>query len=66
MGGTPALLEASWLVGPARGASNADTGNRTPPEHSELASRSLNYEDILAEGAMILSVTLSGDVLFAS
>ena len=64
--GAPAMLEASLLAGTARRASNSDAGNRTPPEHSERASRNGNGGDILAEGAMILSVTLSGDVLFAS
>jgi hypothetical protein len=61
-----AMLEAPLLADATQGASVADAGNRTPPQELELASRSVRCGNILAEGAMILSVTLSGDVLFAS
>ena len=63
---TLAMLEASLLADATQGPSVADAENRTPPQEWELASRSVSYGNILAEGAMILSVTLSGDVLFAS
>ena len=61
-----AMLEASLLADATQGPSVADAENRTPPQEWELASRSVSYGNILAEGAMIRSVTLSGDVLFAS
>ena len=44
----------------------AVTGTRTPQEQCANVNGNVNHENILAEGAMILSVTLSGDVLFAN